>query len=121
MPFPMALHSHILPPPPLVPHRNIEGPVHLLPMVRRMRRRCTLPPRYRHKIKQEKAPHNYRMWRPCLLLLYFACFFHTPTVPHTGVPTQYYHTPLQSTSVNSPHNTRYKASGSSNVGTYNPT
>ena len=67
------------------------------------------PPRYRRKNKQDPAPHNYRMWRPCLLLRYFSCFFYTPTAPNTGVPTPCYNTLLQSISVNSPHNTRYNS------------
>ena len=76
---------------------------------RTMRKRYTLPPRYRRKNKQDPAPHTYRMWRPCLLLLYFACFFYTPTAPNTGAPTPYYNTLLQSISFNSPHNTRYNS------------
>ena len=69
----------------LVPTTHMEGPVHLLPMVRRIRRRYTQPPRYRRNNKQDPAPHNYRMWRPFLLLLYVACLFHTPTAPSKGV------------------------------------
>ena len=54
-----------------------------------------------------RCPHNYRRWRHCLLLLYIACFFHTPTAPNTGVPSHYYHALVLSNSVISPHNTRY--------------
>ena len=76
-------------------------------MIRKMRMRFTLPPRYRRNSQQDPVPHNYRMWRPCMLLLYFGCFFHTPTAPTTGVPTHYYHAPVPSTAVIGPHNTRY--------------
>ena len=105
LPFTPALALHLL----FVPGTHMEGPVHLLPMIRRMRRRYTLPPRYRHKNKQDLAPLHYQMWRPCRCLFCFACFFHTPTALNTGVPTHSYNTPLQSTSVNSPHDTRYNS------------
>ena len=103
MPFIAVLALHLL----LVPITYMEGPILLLPMIRRVRRRYTLPPRYRHHNKQDPAPHNYRVWRPCMLLLYIACFFDTPTAPSTGIPARYYHAPVPSTTVISPHNTRY--------------
>ena len=65
LPFIAVIAHHLL----LVSTTHMVGPVPLLPMIRRMRRRYTLPPRYRRNNKQEPAPHNYRMWRPCLLLL----------------------------------------------------
>ena len=103
MPFVAVIALHLL----LVPTTHMEGPVLLLPMIRKVRRRYALPSRCRRNNQQDPAPHNYRMWRPGMLLLYFACFFHTPTAPSTGVPTHYYHAPVPSTSVISPHNTRY--------------
>ena len=103
MPFVAVIALHLL----LVPTTHMEGPVLLLPMIRKVRRRYALPPRYRRNNQQDLAPHNYRMWRPSMLLLYFACFFHTPTAPTTRVPTHYYHAPVPSTSVISPHNTHY--------------
>ena len=47
------------------------------------------------------------MWRPCLLLLHIACFFHTPTAPSTRVPSCYYRAPVSIATVTSPHDTRY--------------
>ena len=103
MPFIAVMALHLL----LVPTTHMDGPILLLPMIRRVRRRYTLPLRYSHDNKQDHAPHNYRMWRPCMLLLYIACFFHTPTAPITGVPTCYHHAPVPSTTIISPHNTPF--------------
>ena len=117
MPFVAVIAHDLL----LVPTTHMEGPVLLLPMIRKMCRCYTLPPRYRRNNQQDPAPHNYRMGRPCILLLHFACFFHTPTAPSTGYqPTTITH---QSQALRSSSDTTHATttSGSSNVGTYNPT
>ena len=103
MPFIAIMALHLL----LVPTTHTEGPVLLLPMIRRVRRRYTLPLGHRHGNKRGPTPHNYRMWRPYLLLLYIACFFHTPTAPSTGVPSRYYRAPVSIATVTRPHNTRF--------------
>ena len=103
MPFIAIMALHLL----MVPTTHTEGPVLLLPMIQRARRRDTPPLRHRHGNKRDPTPRSYRMWRPCLLLLYIACFFHTPTAPNTRVPSRYYRTPVSTTTVTSPHNTRY--------------
>ena len=54
MPFIAVMALHLL----LVPTTHMEGPVLLLPLIRRVRRRYTLPLRYRHNNKQDLAPHN---------------------------------------------------------------
>ena len=88
---------------------HMEGPIHLPPMMPRMHRRYILPHHYRRENKHDPTPHNYHMWRSCLLLLYVTLFFSTPTAPNTGVQTPYYNTLPQRTSVTSPHNTRYNS------------
>ena len=103
MPFIAIMALRLL----LVPTTHTEGQVILLPMIWRVRRRYTLPLRHRHGNKRGPSPHNYRILRPCLLLLYIACFFHTPTAPSTGVPSRCYHTPVSIPTVTSPHNTRF--------------
>ena len=65
MPFIAVMALHLL----LVPTTHMDGPVLLLSMIRRVRRRYTLPLRYSHDNKQDHAPHNYCMWRPYMLLL----------------------------------------------------
>ena len=79
----------------------------MLPVIRRVRRRYTPSLRHRHGNKRGPTPHSYHIWRPCLFLLYIACFFHTPTGPDTGVPSRYYRAPVSIATVTSPHNTRY--------------
>ena len=91
----------------LAPTTYTEGPVYLLPVNRRIRRRHAPPLRHRHGYSRGPNLHSYRTWRPGLLLLYIAYFFHTPTAPITGVPSRYYHAPVSITTVTSPHNTRY--------------
>ena len=91
----------------LVPTTHTEGPVYLLPINRGVRRRYTPPLRHWHNCSRGPNLHGYLMWRPGLLLLYIACFFHTPTAPITGVPSRYYRAPVSITTVTSPHNTRY--------------
>ena len=91
----------------LAPTTHTEGPVYLLPVNRRVRRRYTPPLRHRHGYSRGPTPQGYQMWRPGLFLLYIACFFHTPTAPDTGVPSRYYRTPVSITTVTSPHNIRY--------------
>ena len=86
---------------------HTEGPVYLLPVNRRVRRRYTPTLRHRHGYSRGPNPHSYRIWRPSLLLLYIVCFFHTPTAPITGAPCRYYHTPVSITTVTSPYNTLY--------------
>ena len=103
MPFIAMMALHLL----LVPTTHREGPVLLLPMIRRVRRRYTPPLRHRHGNKRGPTPRSYPMWRPYLLLLYIACFFHSPTAPNAGVPSRYYRAPVSTTTVTSPHNTRY--------------
>ena len=98
MPFIAITALHLL----LVPTTHTEGLLLLLPMIRRVRRRYTLPLRHRHGNKRGPTPHEYRMWRPCLLLLYIAGFFHTPTAPNTGVPSCYYRAPVSIATVTSP-------------------
>ena len=85
---------------------HTEGPVYLLPVNWRVRRRYTPPLRHRHGYVRGPNPHSYRIWQPGLLLLYIACFFHTPTAPITAAPCRY-HAPLTITTVTSPYNTRY--------------
>ena len=80
MPFVAIMAFHLL----LVPNAHTEGPILLLPMIRRVRRRYTPPLRHRHGNKRGPTPRSYHMWRPCLLLLYIACFFHTLTAHNTG-------------------------------------
>ena len=65
--------------------------------------------RHRHNCPPPtlSAHHSYHIWRPCLFLLYIACFFHTPTALDTGVPSRYYRAPVSIATVTSPHNTRY--------------
>ena len=103
MPFIDIMALHLL----LVPTTHAEGPVLLLPMIRRVRRRYTSPLRHLHGSKRGTTPRSYRMWRSCLLLLYIACFFHTSTAPNTGVPSRHYRARVSTTTVTSPHNTRY--------------
>ena len=91
----------------LAPTTHREGPVYLLPVIRRVRRRYTPPLRHRHGNTRGPTPHGYQMWRPCLFLPYIACFFHTPTALDTGVPSRYFRAPVSITTVTSPHNTRY--------------
>ena len=85
---------------------HTEGPVYLLPVNRRVRRRYTPPLRHRHGYARGPNPHSYRIWQPGLLLLYIVCFFHTPTAPITAAPCRY-HAPVTITTVTSPYNTRY--------------
>ena len=101
MPFIARMALHLL----LVPTTHAEGPILLLPMIRRVHRRYALPLRHRHGNKRGPTPHNYHMWRPCLLLPYITCFFHTPTAPNTGVPSSYYRALVSIATVTSPHNT----------------
>ena len=61
----------------LVPTTHTEGPVFLLPVIRRVYRRYTPSLRHRRGNKRGPTPHSYQIWRPCLFLLYIACFFHT--------------------------------------------
>ena len=91
----------------LAPTTHTEGPVYLLPVNRRIHRQYTPPLRHRHGYSRGPNLHRYHIWRPGLLLLYIACFFHTPTAPITGVPSRYYHAPVSLTTVTSPHNTRF--------------
>ena len=91
----------------LVPTTHTEGPVYLLPVIRRVRRRYTPSPRHQHGNKRGPTPNGYQMWRPCLFLLYIACFFHTPTALDTGVPSRYHRALVSIAMVTSPHNTRY--------------
>ena len=91
----------------LAPTTHTEGPVYLLPVNRRVRRQYTPPLRHRHGYSRGPNLHSYHMWRPGLLLLYIACFFHTLTAPITGVPSRYYLAPVPITTVTSPYNTRY--------------
>ena len=83
MPFIAIMALHLI----LVPTTHTEGPILLLPTIRRVRTRYTLPLRHRHGNKRGPTPHGYHVRRPCLLLLYIACFFHIPTAPNTGVPS----------------------------------
>ena len=71
----------------LFSHKPTGGPVYLHPIMR-----YNPPHHSRCKNKQDPAFHNYGMWRPCLLLLYVACFFTTPTAPTTATQTHYYNT-----------------------------
>ena len=103
MPIIATMALHLL----LVPTTHTEGPVLLLPMTRRVRRRHISSPRHRHGSKRGPISRSYRMWRPCLFLLYIACFFRTPTALNTEVPCRYYRAPVSIATVTSPHNTRY--------------
>ena len=85
---------------------HTEGPVYLLPVNRRVRKRYTPPLRHRHGYARGPNPHSCRIWQPGLLLLYVVCFFHTPTAPITAAPCRY-HAPVTITTVTSPYNTRY--------------
>ena len=85
---------------------HTEGPVYLLPVNQRVRRRYTPRLRHRHGYARGPNPHSYRIWQPGLLLLYIVCFFHTPTAPITAAPCRY-HAPVTITTVTSPYNTRY--------------
>ena len=42
-----------------------------------------------------------------MLLLYIACFFHTPTAPNTRMPSRYYRALVSMATVTGPHNTRF--------------
>ena len=103
MPVIAIMALHLL----LVPTTHTEGPVLLLPVIRRVRRRYTWSLRHRHGNKRGPTPHSYHIWWPCLFLLYIACFFHTPTALDTGVPSRSYRAPVSIATVTSPHNTRY--------------
>ena len=113
-----ALHLVVSPP------THVEGLAHLLPMIRRMRRQYTLPPHYRRKNKQDPAPHTYRLWRPCLLLLYFAsCYVSSE---HRSLPTRGHQPPTATRYSRAFRSTAHithatTASGSSNVATHIPT
>ena len=113
MPFIAIMALHLL----LVPTTHTEGPALLLPLTHRVHRRYTLPLRHRHGNKRGPNPHGYRMWRPCLLLLYIACFFHTPTAPNTGVPSRYYRAPVSIAALPAPTTHVSTTTGSSNAGT----
>ena len=103
VPFIAITALHLL----LVPTTNTEGPILLVLVIRRVRRRYTSSLRHRHGHKRGPTPHSYHIWRPCLFLLYIACFFHTPTALDTGVPSRYYRVPVSIATVTSPRNTRY--------------
>ena len=68
----------------LAPTTHTEGPAYLLPVNRRIHRQYTPPLRHRHGYSRGPNLHGYQIWQPGLLLLYIACFFHTPTAPITG-------------------------------------
>ena len=117
MPFIAITALHLL----LVPTTHTSGPVLLLPVIRRVRRRYTSPLRHQHGNKRGQTPQSYRMWRPCLLLLYIACFSHTLTALDTGVTSRYYRAVVSIATITGPHNTRYNNNWVLQCGTYTRT
>ena len=92
------------------PNIHMGGPVYLQPIVRRARRRYVLP--HHPKRKHKQAPgynRHHHTWRSCLLLLYVAIFFTTPTAPTMITITHCYNTLPHNTSVVRPYNTRYNS------------
>ena len=106
LPFIAIFALHLL----LSPPTHMEGPVHLLPMMRRMRRRYTLPPPPLQTQKQAGFCPPQLPYVAALPITALFCLFllHTERSQHGGT-NPYYNTLLQSISVNSPHNTPYNS------------